>query len=234
MAPSELDLLFSFHRYRKLRLYFAWPFVIALAVFAKSTEQGFWLGAPVIVLGEAIRVWSHGYLRKARQLAMDGPYAYVRNPLYIGNFLIGFGFCIIIWNPIIVSIFTLGFAIVYGVTIKGEEQRLSYKFKEEYERYRQKVPRLFPRLTPCGGRRNAKFKIHRVWGHGEPITILAILGLFLILYLRHELYQERAMLSGFVFMVLISTLLVGLPLLSALYFRGSKGKRFKRRAAGAG
>lgn len=225
MAPSELDLLFSFHRYRKLRLYFAWPFVLALALFAKSTEQGFWLGAPVIVLGEMIRIWSHGYLRKARQLATSGPYAYVRNPLYIGNFLIGFGFCAIIWHPLIVSTFILGFAVVYGVTVKGEEQRLSYKFKEEYERYRHNVSRFFPRLTPYGESRKAEFKSHRVWGHGEPITILAILELYLMLYLRHEFYQEHARLSGFGFMVFIFALLVGFLLLSAFYVRRSKGKR---------
>src|SRR3989338_4068988 len=87
--PSPLDSQFSFHRFRKLRLYFTWPFVIILAIYAKSTNQGFLVGAIFIVLGEIIRMWSHGYLRKSRRLAISGPYAYVRNPLYLGNFLIG-------------------------------------------------------------------------------------------------------------------------------------------------
>ena len=111
--PFEVGLQFSFHRFRKLRLYFAWVFAVALAIYAKSTDRGFWLGIPVILAGEAIRIWSHGYLRKARQLASDGPYAYVRNPLYLGNFLMGLEFCIIIWHPVVGIVFTFGFFLVY-------------------------------------------------------------------------------------------------------------------------
>src|SRR3990167_3853358 len=146
--PFEVGLKFSFHRFRKLRLYFAWLFVLVLAVFGKSTSQGFWMGAPVILTGEAIRIWSHGYLRKAKQLATNGPYAFVRNPLYLGNFLIGLGFCLIIWHPAIALIFTLGFFPVYWVTVRGEEQRLAYKFGDAYADYLRQVPRFFPRLLP--------------------------------------------------------------------------------------
>ncbi len=178
------------HKFRKLRLYFAWPFFMALVFFARSTNQGFLVGIPFIVLGELIRIWSHGYIQKSRELATDGPYAYVRNPLYVGNFLIGFGFCFITWNPFIISAYALGFFGVYWITIKGEEQRLSFKFGNDYQNYVQHVPRFIPQLVPYSKRSQEKFVIQRIFKHGEQITILAITSFLLFLYLRQEIYQE--------------------------------------------
>ena len=216
--PFEVGLKFSFHRFRKFRLYLAWLFVVVLAIFAKSTNQGFWIGAPVIATGEIIRIWSHGYLRKARQLATNGPYAYVRNPLYLGNFLIGFGFCLIIWHSIIGVIFIVGFFLVYWLTIRGEEQRLAFKFGDAYAEYCRKVPRFLPRLSPYKRMQKAPFALHRVWGHGEHITILAIIELFLLLYLRQEFYQNQAFLTPVTFglgiVVAVSGVLLGIAVAS--------------------
>ena len=204
--PSDLDLQFSFHRYRKLRLYFAWPLVLLVAIYARSSDHGFWVGLPVIGLGEAVRIWSHGYLRKARRLALSGPYAFVRNPLYMGNFLIGLGFCAIIWHPITAASFVVGFSIVYWVTVRGEEQRLTFKFGDEYLDYCQNVRRFLPRVKPYKGQgQKTRFKWHRVWGHGEQITILAVLVCILGLYARQEVFQNQA---GFSLKIAVVTILV--------------------------
>ena len=187
---SELELQSPLHKFRKLRLYFAWPFFIALIFFAHSTNQGFLIGIPVIFLGELIRIWSHGYIQKSRALATDGPYAYVRNPLYVGNFLMGLGFCLVIWNPFIMTVYTIGFFGVYWITIKGEEQRLLHKFGNDFQSYIEHVPRFIPQLDPYSKRSHTKFEVRRIFIHGEQITILAITTLLLILYLRQETYQE--------------------------------------------
>lgn len=189
-TASELDRQFSFHKFRKLRLYFAWAIGIYVVFFTQSFDAGFVFGMPVILLGEAVRIWSHGYLRKARKLATSGPYAFVRNPLYVGNFLIGFGFCIIFWQPWMIVLYIAGFYLFYWVTVRGEEQRLLYKFKDQYEAYVKHVPRFIPRLTPCSDQRRSKFTSHRVLGHGEHITFFAIIVLLLFLFLRHEIFQE--------------------------------------------
>lgn len=187
---SEVEFEAPLHKYRKLRMYFAYAFTGVLALIARSTDRGFFIGIPVIFLGEIIRIWSNGYIRKARELATDGPYAYVRNPLYVGNFLMGLGFCLIIWNPLIVAIYTIGFFAVYWITVKGEEQRLSFKFKDQYEDYVKSVPRFIPRLVPYAKRSRSKFEFQRVIGHGELTTIFAVITLVLILYLRQEIFQE--------------------------------------------
>ena len=223
--PFEIGLKFSFHRFRKLRLYFAWLFAVILAIFAKSTDQGFWMGTPVVAIGEMIRIWSHGYLRKARQLATSGPYAYVRNPLYLGNFLIGFGFFLMIWHPMIGIVFTIGFFSVYWLTVKGEEQRLAFKFGSAYADYFQKVPRFLPRLVPYERRAKAPFAFHRIWGHGEHITILAIISLFLVLYLRQELYQNHKPLTTMTLVLLSLNIGIGILLIVALAARGLRSRK---------
>jgi len=222
--PFEVGLKFSFHRFRKLRLYFAWAFTIVLAIYAKSTDRGFWIAVPVVVIGEAIRMWSHGYLRKARELATNGPYAYVRNPLYIGNYLIGLGFCLIIWHPILGLVFTLGFFLVYWVTVRGEEQRLAFNFGDAYGDYLKNVPRFFPRLVPYKKQGNAPFAFRRAWEHGEHITILAIVILFMLLYLRQELYQNHRPLNELSPSFLILTMGIGISLLGVTSLRWFKNK----------
>ena len=189
-TPSELDRQFSFHKFRKLRLYFAWLVVLVVLFFARSSNHGFAFGIPVILLGEGIRIWSHGYLRKSRRLAVSGPYAYVRNPLYVGNFFLGLGFCIILWHPIVVSLYIVGFYALYWVTVKGEEQRLLHKFKDDYTHYYKHVPRFIPQLMPYSKSTRSKFASHRILGHGEHITIFAIILFVLGLFLRQEVVQE--------------------------------------------
>ena len=218
MASSSKTNL-SFYRFRKLRMYGAWLFVAVLAVFAKSTARGFLFAIPFVVLGEAIRIWSHGYLRKSRELATDGPYAYVRNPLYLGNFLIGFGFCLIVFHPIVMSVFLVGFFIVYWVTIKGEEERLTLKFEKVYERYSREVPRFLPCVKPYSNRTKKTFQLYYAQEHGEHITLLGIIDLFLILYVRQEFYQNHNSLTAISFMAIIGTAGITVLLLLGMGFR---------------
>ncbi len=221
--PSELELQVPLHKYRKLRMYFVYPFIAVLAFFVRSTDQGFWMGIPVIVLGEAIRIWSHGYIRKAKELATNGPYAYVRNPLYVGNFLIGLGFCLIIWHPMILVFYAAGFFGLYWITIKGEEQRLSLAFKEDYQDYVKHVPRFVPRITPYQKRSYAPFELKRVTGHGEQITIFAVTALLLILYLRQEMFQKgKPLMSPELIIFNVLFLIDGLLLIGTFIHRWTK------------
>jgi protein-S-isoprenylcysteine O-methyltransferase Ste14 len=220
---------FFFYRLRKLRLWFAWPFVLGVVVYAQSSATGFWAGIPIIALGEAIRIWSHGYLRKTRKLATSGPYGYVRNPLYLGNFLIGLGFCVIMWHPAIVALYTIGFFGVYWVTVKGEEERLVYTFGQTFGDYCKAVRRFLPRLTPYRGGRRRRFAIHRVWGHGEEITIFAICDLILLFFLRQELYQYGNGLTEATLGVILLTAITSAALLFAHFHRRIKGREKYRR-----
>lgn len=146
------------------------------------------MGLPVILLGETIRTWSSGQIEKNKRLAMEGPYALTRNPLYLGNFFVGFGFSILAGRWFIPAIFLPAFAFVYLATIEAEEETLLRLFGAEFETYRATVPRFFPRLRfpigisgpagPLGGR----FQWSLVRKHREFNTWLGILaGIALLL-----------------------------------------------------
>src|SRR5712691_11798856 len=63
-------------------------------LFAKPRPVTLLAGAGVSIIGLALRAWSAGHIRKNDALATSGPYAYTRNPLYLGSFLLGAGFTI--------------------------------------------------------------------------------------------------------------------------------------------
>lgn len=131
------------------------PLVLIMAVWAEPTPTSFLVGGGLVLLGEAVRFWAAGYIRRYRvyevqadALVTAGPYAHVRNPLYLGNLLIGLGFCTISnWRPAF-PLFIVMYACMYRAVVAHEEDHLSALFGAEYERYRAEVPRFWPRLVP--------------------------------------------------------------------------------------
>lgn len=103
------------------------------------------LGLPVAVAGLAIRAWAAGHLRKNQQLTVSGPYAFVRNPLYIGTLLTAIGCTIAAAQPYLAAFIGMVFLFVYLPVMEQEEQHLSHLFPE-FAAYAQSVPQLFPRL----------------------------------------------------------------------------------------
>ncbi len=114
------------------------------------------VGVFILLIGEAIRLWAAGYSQKgtsirgrrfqASRLVTTGPYAYIRHPLYLANFLLGLGICVIIGVVWVFIVYLAYFLIQYIPIIIAEEKALSIQFKEEYEAYASRVPRFFPRL----------------------------------------------------------------------------------------
>ncbi|MGH9956055.1 MAG: methyltransferase family protein [Pyrinomonadaceae bacterium] len=124
---------------------------LSAAVFillAKPRPVTLAIGAAVSVVGLAIRAWASGHIRKNDFLATSGPYAYTRNPLYLGSFLLGLGFTIGAgWWPLGI-VFVLLFLGIYFPVMRVESATLSQLFGEDYRSYAARVPLFFPRLTP--------------------------------------------------------------------------------------
>lgn len=112
--------------------------------FATPASGTIITGIPFILVGESIRTWASGFIKKEQELAQGGPYAFTRNPLYLGNFLIGIGFSIMAGNIVLIAIFLIIFTIIYSVTIKNEEKKLFDKFGGVFRTYRDRVPVFFP------------------------------------------------------------------------------------------
>jgi protein-S-isoprenylcysteine O-methyltransferase Ste14 len=129
------------------------PLLIALASTRWEWEAD-WITWPLslflVSAGVALRAWAvcHcGYAQSVRkQLATTGPYSYVRNPLYVGNFLLIFGACVaseVEWLLPIVAVWSF---TVYSRSIRHEERRLLAKYGTTFLAYRRQVPSWFPTL----------------------------------------------------------------------------------------
>jgi protein-S-isoprenylcysteine O-methyltransferase Ste14 len=105
-------------------------------------------GAIVALLGLALRASSAGHVRKNRQLAISGPYAYTRNPLYLGSAIAALGFALAGGRWWFFLLFALLFAAVYFPVMRSEQAHLTTLFGEEYSAYARAVPLLLPRWTP--------------------------------------------------------------------------------------
>ncbi|MFL6714176.1 MAG: methyltransferase family protein [Sulfurifustis sp.] len=177
------DLKYNRHRSRQ---FVGIAFLILLTTVGAPTDaRPYFVGLVLAVLGIAVRLWASGHVKKDKVLATTGPYAYVRHPLYVGNHLITFGFCLAsgLWWSFIVWL-ALAF-FYYPQTIAHEDKLLARLFPGQWEAWSKETRALIPRITPYrSGQRSEWSFAQSLRQNGEPI-IAALLILFLsILYQR--------------------------------------------------
>jgi protein-S-isoprenylcysteine O-methyltransferase Ste14 len=102
----------------------------------------------LVLPGLWLRGYAAGYVKKNRELTRTGPYAHLRNPLYLGSMLMAFGFAVALLSWAVALVLAVGFALIYIPVIASEERFLRVTFPE-FEAYCRSVPRLIPRLTPA-------------------------------------------------------------------------------------
>jgi protein-S-isoprenylcysteine O-methyltransferase Ste14 len=100
----------------------------------------------LVVPGLWLRAYAAGYVKKNRELTVTGPYAHVRNPLYLGSMLIAAGFAVALLSWPVALVLALGFTVIYVPVIASEERFLRAAFLG-FDDYCRRVPRLIPRLT---------------------------------------------------------------------------------------
>jgi protein-S-isoprenylcysteine O-methyltransferase Ste14 len=131
----------------RLRVPSGFLIVAAFAWFSRPSAQSLVSGLSVSLLGLALRAWAAGSLYKDRELATGGPYAFTRNPLYLGTLLVAAGLVVASRSVWLGVLFAAVFAFVYLPVIQLEEQHLRDLFPE-YGDYASRVPALIPRLHP--------------------------------------------------------------------------------------
>ena len=165
---------------KKLRLPLGFIFGIAYLIWARPTILTLAVGGAVAFAGVLVRAWAAGHIVKNRRLAVTGPYAHTRNPLYFGSFLIGAGFAIAVhWGLLLVVI--AFWVLVYAPTMERERANIRERFPEAYDRYSANVPSFVPRMTPWrdedsedGGFSAELYMKHGEWKAG--ITYLLVMG----------------------------------------------------------
>jgi phospholipid methyltransferase len=134
---------------RRIRVPLSFAFTALYLWLAKPTLASMLMGSAFIIPGLALRALASGHVQKNEQLATTGPYAYTRNPLYLGSLILAVGFAISARNYWIGTLLILMFLAIYLPVIRGEEEYLRERFPE-FAEYARQVPRLLPRLNSYG------------------------------------------------------------------------------------
>jgi protein-S-isoprenylcysteine O-methyltransferase Ste14 len=170
------------------------------------------MGFALILLGQLIRVSARGYKaehsRDSQALIQTGPYQVVRNPMYLGIFLIGSGVVLAIFRWWAVGVFIGVFIIRYIVLIYKEEKKLYAMFPQNYPAYCRKVPRIFPSLSTMVNLDITEYlPIKIIWFKREIGSILTLLLLTLFVEswedIAHEGFQAYLQQSVWIFLTFI-------------------------------
>jgi protein-S-isoprenylcysteine O-methyltransferase Ste14 len=154
---------------RRIRVPLGFVFAIVYFWFAQPQWISIALGMILILPGLLIRALASGHVRKNEALATSGPYAYARNPLYLGSLLIGLGFAVASRSWWIGLLLVLMLFAVYAPVILDEEKFLRQRFPE-FGNYAQQVPRMFPKLVPPKRQQNdpaSRFSLGLYMQHRE-------------------------------------------------------------------
>src|ERR1700686_4680216 len=172
---------------RRIRVPVGFVFAVLYFWLARPTRRFLAFGAVLIVPGLLIRALASGHVRKNEALATSGPYAYTRNPLYLGSLLIGIGFAVAARSWWVGMLLVVMFFAIYVPVICGEEKFLKEKFPE-FEEYAQRVPRMLPRFTPArSGEDGGGFSMELYVKHHEWNALLGSVLLVASLILKMTL-----------------------------------------------
>jgi protein-S-isoprenylcysteine O-methyltransferase Ste14 len=143
----------------RLRVTCGFILVMAFAWFSLPDVKSLALGLPVSVIGLLLRAWATGHVEKNIRLAESGPYAYVRNPLYLGTLLVAAGFVIASRRWLLAVLFGAVFLLIYLPAIELEEQHLRKLFPS-FAAYAERIPALWPTLKTVRGDERFRWELY--------------------------------------------------------------------------
>jgi protein-S-isoprenylcysteine O-methyltransferase Ste14 len=142
----------------RLRVPSGFLIVAVFGWFSRPTPLSLEIGLPIAILGLGLRAWAAGCLAKDRELATGGPYAYTRNPLYLGTLVVAAGLSIAARSPGLGVLFAAVFVFVYLPVIQNESEHLHELFRD-YSAYASAVPLLLPRIAPFRSKNANRFRV---------------------------------------------------------------------------
>jgi protein-S-isoprenylcysteine O-methyltransferase Ste14 len=155
---------------RRIRVPLGFAFAALYFWLARPTWISIFVGGLIALAGVGIRAVASGHISKNSELATSGPYAYTRNPLYLGSIVIALGFAIAALSLLVVLAVVVLFVAIYIPVILAEESFLRSRFPE-FDSYARQVPRLLPRLRQPGATAGS-FSRQRYLQHREYNTLI--------------------------------------------------------------
>jgi protein-S-isoprenylcysteine O-methyltransferase Ste14 len=152
-------------------------------------------GIAFILLGQIFRASARGYKAEhsasGSALIQGGPYALVRNPMYLGILLIGLGIVLMLFWWWVIFIFLSVFTLRYLLLILREEKKLIAAFPQEYGEYRKKTPRLLPSISWLLGKDVSEYlPLKSAWLKKEIGSMLAVLLITILIESWEDVYNE--------------------------------------------
>lgn len=145
---------------QRLRVSTGFLLAAAFLYLAQPSKLSLAAGLPVAALGLLLRSWAAGHLAKNETLTTGGPFAFTRNPLYLGTLVTALGFAAAAQSAALVVLFAAAFLLIYLPVIEREQEHLIHLFPG-YPAYAAQVPMLLPRLTPYGKPGGFRFSVWR-------------------------------------------------------------------------
>lgn len=182
---------------RRIRVPLGFLFAVIYFWLAHPTRQSLALGLLGIVPGLLLRALASGHVHKNEALAITGPYAYTRNPLYLGSLLIGLGFAAAARSWGVAAGLLLMFLAIYLPVIRDEEAFLRQKFPE-FDGYARAVPRLLPAIpqagsnesSPANGSNHPAFSLDLYLKHAEYNALIGALAMLAGLLLKMLFFRS--------------------------------------------
>ncbi|MBN1570081.1 MAG: isoprenylcysteine carboxylmethyltransferase family protein [Acidobacteria bacterium] len=171
---------------QKLRVPVGTVLGILFLWFMHPSSRSLWIGAAIALPGSLLRVWAAGHIEKGKVLTQGGPYAYTRNPLYLGSFLMALGIILAGQGYWLLPAFAAFFAVVYFPVMKAEEQELLAGYGEKFVEYSRRVPLFIPAFRKTASA-SSSFLWSRVIRNREHRTIAGLLVAEAILILKNLL-----------------------------------------------
>ncbi len=199
-------------RLSRLRFAALYPMGLYLAFFTVPDDHYAPAGMAIMMAGMAVRVWSNGYAIKLDRLTTSGPYAFVRNPLYLGTALIILGVIVLLGVFMLGALFFAVMAAVYTRTIRGEQRILTEKFGAAYQDYLVKVPAMWPSWRSYKEGEKWPFCWQRVWLSREHKVFIWAAVIVIGFYIKKTCLSEgftakaaalAALAAGFGFLDLL-------------------------------
>lgn len=134
--------------FARWRVRLSYPLAVLVLWFARPTPRSILWGAVIGLIGLFLRARAAGHLHKQEILAATGPYAYTRNPLYVGSAVLTLAASVASHSWISAVIACGYFALVYSFVMRREEHELRRQHGAAFDEYARAVPLFFPRLTP--------------------------------------------------------------------------------------
>jgi len=145
---------------QRLRVPFGFVLLVGFGWLSRPSPNSMLIGLPIAVLGLLLRGWAGGHLAKDQQLATSGPYAYLRNPLYVGTLTVAAGLVIASRNTWLVCLFAAAFFLIYLPAVELEEQHLREIFPG-YAEYARRVSRFLPLSRYIDSSRKFSWALYR-------------------------------------------------------------------------